>query len=418
MERSRHRRLALAVLLGLLPAAAGPATAASGPIAFVTPSRDSTEIRLIAPDGSRLAFTSSHDWRRSLHLRDVYVIDRAGGPLLRPSLSPDPSAYAGFPQGSVKVRVRTIHAGDSTVFVEGAAAPAELFARQNAWQEVVIDEVADFGEGVRQQVRVYHRVEGFASPCWQDQGVFADVRPGETVEAGELSSLHGYHACPLAIAADWLDDRRLALIFRESVQFEPHNVWAVSADAPPGPADWERLLDLTNTLEADSLVDLDVGPAGGAADGQVALLANSGRQGSIMVGPADDLGLAEWLDIGQCADITCALLGIAWRPDGGGLFMAQQENPSATGVLYELDLASGERRELLRLPGEVIGRLAVAPDGETIAFERAGRIGEDLVQRATFGVQARCPCAIWLIERDGSNLRELVADARAPAWAP
>jgi Tol biopolymer transport system component len=114
---------------------------------------------------------------------------------------------------------------------------------------------------------------------------------------------------------------------------------------------------------------------------------------------------------------------VAWLPDGSGFVFSRVEAgsslgnpPPAGGAIYEYTFAGGRLRELLRLPGEAIGRLTVSPDGQTLAFERAARL-DDSVARVTRGPRLLCPCDLYLAGRNGSNLRLLVRDARAPAWS-
>lgn len=84
-------------------------------------------------------------------------------------------------------------------------------------------------------------------------------------------------------------------------------------------------------------------------------------------------------------------------------------------MLYRYTFADEELTEIVRLPGEVIGKLAVAPDGEAIVFERGASLG-DSVEAMSWGPTVLCPCELWRVDSDGSGLRQLVADGRAPAW--
>src|SRR5438093_6551411 len=112
-------------MIGVLPAA-GKAEYA---IAYVGPSRDSQQIRLINPDGSHdrllwqtppntsrqngigelswrsdaseLAFDSGHDWQRSMNIRDIYAITSNGAELRRLTRPPTPSGASAYPTGVV-----------------------------------------------------------------------------------------------------------------------------------------------------------------------------------------------------------------------------------------------------------------------------------------------------------------------------
>jgi Tol biopolymer transport system component len=90
------------------------------------------------------------------------------------------------------------------------------------------------------------------------------------------------------------------------------------------------------------------------------------------------------------------------------------------GVLYLLDGTPSRMTEIVRLNGEAIGRLAISPDGREIVFERGSRIDES--NKTGFapliGPHLQCPCSLWVVNRDGSQLCQLVKDGRAPAWRP
>jgi len=130
------------------------------------------------------------------------------------------------------------------------------------------------------------------------------------------------------------------------------------------------------------------------------------------------------IDLGPCPLTICAILGIAWLPDGSGFLLSRQETgfsfgsaPPEGGVIYGYDFVSGQLTEYLRLPGEAIGRIALSPNGQTVVFERSHTLDET-VKRVETGPRLLCPCELWLVERDGSNTRLLVSDGRAPVWSP
>jgi hypothetical protein len=106
--------------------------AQKGTIAYV---RNSTEIRLINPDGSNdrqlwthpdlnqqlgifdlawkpdgteLAFSSAHEAASSLYVADIYSIRPDGSGLHRITNPPERAGFAKFPQGSVTVKILTI----------------------------------------------------------------------------------------------------------------------------------------------------------------------------------------------------------------------------------------------------------------------------------------------------------------------
>jgi Tol biopolymer transport system component len=146
---------------------------------------------------------------------------------------------------------------------------------------------------------------------------------------------------------------------------------------------------------------------------------NNALKTPIFLAQADDAENNVGINLGNCPRTTCSLLGVAWLPDGSGFVFARAETSfdAKEGVLYRYDFASEEASEILRLPSEFIGRVALSPDGNTIIFERDDQLTE-AVDEIYFGPRLICPCELWLVGIDGSNPRLLVEDGRAPAWSP
>jgi WD40-like Beta Propeller Repeat len=425
-------------------------------IAYITPSRDNAEIHLIAPDGkdderlwsppatmsrelgigalswsadgASLAFDSAHEWPRSLAMRDIYALRLADKRLSRLMNPPDPSAFAGLPQGTVTVDINSGAIGHKfDIYVEGAAKPATLIVRGATKTRVTIENVADFGPGIAQQVRVYdYRVgASVGQPCWFNVAVAADVQPSKTVYAGELKSLDA-SSCPVLSSPVWrADGGGLFTLYKEASHAatrSTNNIWQVPAEAEPG-KDGRRLLEDTAWLtDPPSIFAIAASPRAKDADQLLMLLSNSGDR--IWRGDMRDPRAAQPVGIGLDQCPSCRILGAAWLPDGSGFLFSRYE--SATGqrkagaVIYAFDLASKKPSEVLRLPGELIGRLTVSPDGRRIVFERGPRFDDTYPTgyAPLFGPHLLCPCGLWIADRDGGNLKLLVQDGRAPAWRP
>lgn len=389
-----------------------------------TNASDAVERLAWSPDGRRLAFSSSHQWRQSVSFSDIYVISRDGRDLKRPTSSPDPSRYDDYPKGKVKVVIDnpSIHSAETIVSMEGAKKPVSFLGKQASRVTVEFDDVADFGDGVRQYVRVFRQPAGAFGDCWLDLGVFADVEPGKTVDAGKLSWSNKSN-CMRSWQPTWINNERIAFLSVEFPwqPFPSNNVWSTSANIKPGERLTQRLLNMDTRTRSDKLSAIAAGPK--IADGQELLLLESHGRMSTTVhsAPTDDVERLSNVNLGRCPRTFCLITGVDWRSDGNGLFVAEAQSaatgnpPRDVSILYEFDAASRSRRQILTLPNEIIGRITVSPDNKTIAFERASRL-IDTIDNVRFGPRVQCPCSVWLVNADGSNLRKLAADGRAPAW--
>jgi Tol biopolymer transport system component len=97
---------------------------------------------------------------------------------------------------------------------------------------------------------------------------------------------------------------------------------------------------------------------------------------------------------------------LKWLPDGAGFVIsiaAWSEGRWASSNLYEYTFATKQLRQITPFDNELVGFFSVAPDGAWIAFERAS------------GVEAAAD--LWLMRRDGSDMRLLANKAARPAWS-
>lgn len=239
-------RILRAAGIGIALSAVGPCAAAGPQIAYITPSRSNSEIHVItpggsadrllwripgevppengigtvswSPDGKAVAFDSAHQWRQSLAERDIFVLNLEDNQLIRPTDAPNPDAFGKLPKGTVTVDVVNGVSGRKLdVYVEGAGKPVTLLARDGLTYRVQLENVADFGRGIAQQVRVYDYLLGGVAggSCRFDLTVSADVTPGKTVHAGKMGLFTDY-SCPVTSAPIWrADGKALFFLYRE-----------------------------------------------------------------------------------------------------------------------------------------------------------------------------------------------------------
>lgn len=444
----------LLIGLGSITTAQQPQSSNTTAIAYISPSRENQQIHLINPDGSNIrtiwntppdtprengigtlswrpnaaeiTFDSSHDNLRSMHIRDIYAVTPDGNRLRRVTNSPNPDSVTGLPTGSVTLQVANNRdAAELEVYVEGATEPVRFLAATRTAYNVTFEAVADLGPDIRQYVRVRQLTPNSSGRlCHYALDSFADVERGQIITAGAIATVNDYH-CPTAFSTSWqANGANITFLSREASESidPPNNVWQIEA-SPPLTEIGERVLDMGEFSTTDVLYLVAMSPSLDTVN-EMLMVSSDGLNTPIFRADIRDPEQATLVEVENCPRTACAVLGVAWLPDGRGFFFSRHEQglsadpaPPEGGALYRYDFASGETTEILRLPDEVIGRITLSPDGQTMAFERGTRL-EETVERVSTGPRLLCPCELWLVENDGTNTRLLVNDGRAPSWSP
>ncbi len=371
------------------------------------------------PDGTRLLFDSDHDWQRSLAIRDLYTLSADGQTLSRVTNPPGPDSYARYQSGTVSFILDALEQGDVQLYITGASEPVSYFARLGESYRIT-QTVADLGKGIRQYMRLYDPDE-LSYYCNYSEEGWVDVIPNETVDFGRLRFGIISSACPYAFSASWSHDGgRILYLMREAGAIDPpHNIWLTSENADIN-SNGARLLDMNRYVGRGSLYRAVLAPTAARGD-ELLFLEQNILGDNIVHTTITDATSQKSLDLGSCP-YRCSVLDLVWLPDGSGIIVARLDRYAGTrtpptGTLYRYTFADRKLTTIVSLPNEVIGRVAVAPDGRTIVFER-GRSLKDSVNRVRRGEEIQCPCELWTIESDGSDLRQLTSDGRAPAWSP
>lgn len=443
-----NRLLASAVYSALL-ASTSPLWAQ--PLAYVTSSTDNLEIRVLEidrgndrsllrlpadtppefgvgtlswrPDGREIVFDSGYDSALSMAIRDLYAVSADGNRIRRLTNGPSPEALASRPKGTVTVGVRSPAFGaELLVYVEGGTEFVRFTAEPNVNYTVTLASVADLGPNVRQYVRVFNATPPIGSSnCHFDVALYADVVPGQSVDAGFISLVVNDYSCARAFSPSWLADGSGLVYLRRQVEAAgapTNDIWRI--DAQPVPLQMgESILDMSRYATTDKLFRVVAGPP--ARGNEMLFLRTGALVTPIFLGTLANLDAAAYIDLGLCPATTCKVLDLEWLPDGSGFYLARHEDgfsyPDAGGVIYRFDLASRRGREVIRTRGTAIGAISLSPDGERLAYERAARLDE-AIDTVRFGPRLQCPCEIWSVDVDGTNAEPLISDGRAPAWQP
>ena len=415
-------------------------------IVFITPSRTGTEIRAMrpdgtktrqifeipdyavgntviwdvnaSPDGSQIAFSSNHDWDRSYNTVNVYVIDADGKNLKRPSDAPSiPELRKYKKKGKVKLNAqKLVGGGEISAWVQGANEPVKNLLREGqVWQFTV--EAKDFGDDIPQFIRVFNHNPGHANECSYDPALRADIRPGKTIDAGKMPMLFP-HTCPKAYSPGWIDNDTLVVMFAEpDTTVSPHNVWTVDVDIQPNEVG-ARWYDTRGEVSSSSITQVFAGGAEGD-EPTVVFFRSQALATWIAAAPANDPANIKGGHVRLCDEMTtCKLTGLDVTPDGETTILSvyasgtRQADYSAIFISHN----DGEFKPVLKLQGEAIGTVAISPDGQQIVFDRARRL-RDTYQRVRYGERIQCPCSIWRVNVDGTEMTQIAEDGRFPDWS-
>lgn len=446
--------LSLLLLVGLATVSAHPIIAVQNQqndqtmIAYVASSTESQQIRLINRDGSsdrllwqlpspsapvdgiglgglswhpqatELAFDSGHDWQRSMNIRDIYAVSGDGQQLRRVTRPPSPDENSQFPNGTIRFTLDMLEQGDVQLYIEGMDEPYSYFSRlHDTWTFTMT--LADFGENMRQYIRVWDP-DSFQSACNYSEEGWVDVVPNTFSDIGTIRfDIVSDRTCPVLFSPSWTHDgSALTYIHREADPVTPeNNPWQI-AHSPAIGTVGTRLFDFNTVVGRGKPYRIVSGPTVETAD-DIFFLETGATVDQIVYTTATNAANQTSLNLGLCPETTCKIHDIEWLPDGAGVIFSRHESSfrSAAGVLYRYNFATQEYNEILRLPNEGIGNLSISPDGNTIVFERSPRVF-DGVDKVRYGPRLQCPCTLWMVDVDSSNLRLLVEDGRQPAWSP
>lgn len=399
------------VCVGPVPAQTAPLTAIPGTIAYVDiQGVGGAELRLVEPDGSddrlvvtvprspidsipalawrpdatELAFSSDHGAETSLYGKDLYVVRPDGRGLRQLTNGPLPGQRAGYAKGTVTVDVFLAPGAKAPllVYVAGAEQPQLIYNSGT----LTFSNVPDYGPGIVQGV-----VGISGTKRWYSVG--GDVEAGKTVKAGQLTISGPGRGRNADYPAYSHDGEAIGFVAGESCG----EYRTISSTA--------QVNDLgTSKLTAGSFFALiclaDWGPTPATAN-------------KLVYNEVDNQVRAVYMKNGDepakqlfSYSIYRLLVDIKWIPDGTGFIVAFLEYNGGTwtaGNLHEFSFATGRLRQITAFTDALTGNFSISPDSQWIVFERAAST-EDYTD-------------LWLIHRDGSDLKLLTRNGSRPAWS-
>jgi Tol biopolymer transport system component len=98
---------------------------------------------------------------------------------------------------------------------------------------------------------------------------------------------------------------------------------------------------------------------------------------------------------------------LQWQPDGSGFLftkLSYDENFVDSANIYAYSLASGETTQLTNFTAEFARDINMSPDGQRIVFEWSPTQEFETID-------------LYIMARDGSEMRLLFEDGRLPSWS-
>lgn len=344
------------------------------------------------PDASELTFAGTHERNCSLYQSDIYGIGADGSNYRRIVQGPACDHLAGYPKGTVTVKVKnnSLEAGTFFIYFQGAPGVKMLPLAVGGEGSVTFTDVADFGAGKPQWAVA---IEG--GYRWINTAM-ADVQPGGAVETPQLQ-ITGEGLYYGVDYPTWhRDGSRLAFLFGFSTLNQ------IEADPPPGHLGDPLLM--ADVFDMPQFVNFPTWGPTAALENQLLYAGDDPLEGVraiylVAEGSSDrgePLATLDWDEN--------SVLGLTWLPDGSG-FLYSVESFWGGSRLYEYSFASNQAQ--LRAEFEdYVGGLSVSPDGQWVVAHRTTSLSGD------------APVDLWTMRPDGSQMSLLVENGYYPAWSP
>lgn len=331
-------------------------TAADGSddrVVFGLPPDATSGIQAVAwrPDGERIAFASGHEEACSIWVSDLYLMAPDGTDLSRLTNGPACAAQADLPTGSVRLTIanQLSDVAEFTIHAQGLDAAVAAII-QPGFQSTFELTLHDLGSDTPQFVVVRS-----GDSSWFDPGVYADVTPDATVDAGVLTVGAGDAFDTWgALTASWSHDGT-----RLAYQQGQGSLWQIAASA--GRLDIGKpLLDpaVNGTISATS-------PALSPVDDRV-LYQRFDQDPSTI-----DVARIDGARVGDPVVAVTLAHGLDWLPDGRGFVASDSSALLESASLFRADLETGSLTRLTSDPAGFAMWPSVSPDGQWVAYSHS-----------------------------------------------
>lgn len=300
------------------------------------------------PDGQRIAFASGHEELCSIWVADLYLMDADGTNVSRLTNGPDCASQASLPTGMVRATIANTLTDTSTFLVRAQGLDAaQAVAVQPGFQSTFELAIHDLGPDTPQFVAVSD-----GTSTWFDAGVYADVVPGATADAGTLTLGEASFDTWGALSVSWSHDG-IRLAYQQGLG----SLWQIPADAGP--------LEVGGTLFA---ADVNGGisattPTWSPVDDRVLYQRYDTTPSTI------DLGRAGADRVGDPVVVATRVNGIDWLPDGSGFIASDSTSELLDGAnLHLADLRTGGVTQVTGYDTGFALWPTVSPDGLFVAY--------------------------------------------------
>ncbi|MEX2536978.1 MAG: hypothetical protein WD273_15380 [Trueperaceae bacterium] len=347
-----------------------------------------------SPDAREIAFASSHENYCSLFYSDIYAVGTSGGNYRRMSAPPACGELADYPKATVNVPVRNYGSDSLVIFMYFLGAPSVQQISLPAFGSgmITFDDVADLGAGVDQYGMM---IEGSNRELAASTAV--DVQPNGNHTTAEQSVYHPGSPGWESRSPTWHSDGT-----RVGYLFSFNTIYGIQ--------EFPDLLELGDQLVTaedmpNIIMHLNWNPAEEWADELIYVGWNYSTNSIYWVqeGTTDTPG-TPLLDFASYEEV----LGLAWLPDGNGFVFSVLEEFGEISNLWRYSFDTETATRITSFTEGFAGDLSVSPDGNEIVFERGTEtdLGWDFIDSE-----------LWIVGRDGGNLRMLVENAAKPDWS-